>query len=658
MAIAVGLFSRKVYQLWRYLRLGKADGDFGQMRHRLLVMAGAVVGQVCQWKGLSKRDRAGLGHVFMAWGFFTFVLFYFLFIIIGQGFGVSETLEETSFFFYYAWVMDIAAVFVITGALWGLIRRYVIRPPRLEGEQTLEALVILVTVLTHPMTHLFKEATSIALGHPPAGLGASLPPISAALSNLFSNSSTSLVEAANVGFFWAHWSIVLFVLVFIGYSRYLHMIVSPFNVLFQSPPPKGALRPIDLEKAENFGASKITDFTRKQLLDLYSCVACGRCHVNCPAQLSGKRLSPREVILNLKEHLFEIGPQLLRGRAEAENGKELIGGVVTEEEIWDCTTCRACEQVCPVGIEHVAKIVDLRRHLAMEKSQLPPSAQEALQSLGTRGHPWRGTTATRTDWVGNLGIKPMSEAQGVEVLYWVGCTSALEERSTKVAQATARILQATGVKFGILGSEENCCGDPARRLGDEYLFQTLCQQNIELLKGYQVQKILTTCPHCFHSLKYEYPQFGGNFEVVHHTQFIADLMANGRLKPGGLNSQKVAYHDACYLGRYHDIYQEPRQILKAMEGLSITELARSREKSFCCGGGGGHLWMEEPPEQRVNARRVEELVEAKVDLVATACPYCLSMLEDGIKAKGLESLKALDISELVALSLESKEKKQ
>jgi Fe-S oxidoreductase len=287
----------------------------------------------------------------------------------------------------------------------------------------------------------------------------------------------------------------------------------------------------------------------------------------------------------------------------------------------------------------------------MERSQLPEAAQDALKSMENRGHPYRGTTSTRTTWCEDLQIKTLSEDSNVDILYWVGCSAALDDRNIKVARAMAKILKAAGISFGILGDEESCCGDPARRMGNEYLFQTMCQQNIEILKGHNVKKILTTCPHCFNSLKYEYPQFGGNFEVIHHTQFMARLIRDGRLKINGANSLKVAYHDSCYLGRYNDIYEEPRAILKALSGTQV-ELPRRKTNSFCCGGGGGHMWMEEEPTKRVNTRRVEEIIGAKVDCVATACPYCLTMFEDALKAKEVsESIKAADLSELVAEAL-------
>lgn len=649
-ALAIGLFLRRMYQLWRYMLLGQPAGGFGQMAKRGLTTIVRVFGQWCQLKNLTAKNRASLGHAFMAWGFFIYIPFYLIFIIIGGGFGLHETLEHTSFFFYYAWVMDIAAPFIMLGALWAIIRRYVIRPPRLKSEQTFEALVILVTVFIHPLTHLFKEATSIALGYAPVGLGANLPPISEALSNLFANASPGAIQAANAAFFWAHWGFVLFVLVFIAYSRYLHMIASMFNVLLQSPPPKGALRPIDLEKAESFGAAKITDFNRKQLLDLYSCVIYGQCQEVCPATASGKALNPKNLIDDLKEHLVTEGPGLLKGGTPT---KSMIGEVITEEVIWACTTCRACQEACPVAVEHVEKIIDMRRNLVMEQASIPETAEGALRSIEDRGHPWRGTTLSRTDWAEGLELKVLADDSDIDILFWVGCTGALEERSTKISQATAKLLKAAGVNFGILGTEESCCGEPARRLGNEYLFQMQAKKNIEILKNYGVKRIVTACPHGYHTLKNEYPQFGGKFEVIHHTQLIAQLLKEGKLKVKKGLGELVTYHDACYLGRYNDIYQPPRGIVKSIPDIKLVEMERNKENSFCCGGGGGHMWLEEHEGRRVNELRTEQAIETGAQKVVTACPFCLQMFDDGIKTKEAEEkLKAMDIAELLAAQIE------
>ncbi|MBA7634880.1 EtfAB:quinone oxidoreductase [subsurface metagenome] len=531
------------------------------------------------------------------------------------------------------------------------------KPPRLEGEQTIEAMVILGTVLIHPMTHLLKEATSIALAHPPAGLGSSLPPISSALSNLFSNNLVSSVQTANIGFFWTHWSIVLFVLVFIAYSRYLHIVASVFNVFLRSSLPKGALRPLNLETAETFGASKIEDFTWKQLLDLYSCVVCGQCQDSCPAYLSGKPLSPKKVIQDLREHLLERAPLLRKRKAETENpgdsGQAMIGEVIGEDEIWNCTTCYACQEVCPVYVEPITKLIEMRRNLVMEQASIPETGEGALKCLETRGHPWRGTTMSRTDWAEGLEVKTLADGSDVDTLFWVGCTEALETRSARVAAAIARIMKLAGVNFGILGNEEACCGDPARRLGNEYLFQMLVQQNIELLNNYGIKKIITGCPHCYNTLKHEYPQFGGDFEVAHHTEFIAGLIKEGRLQGIKEMNGVVTYHDSCYLGRYNNIYDAPRDILHGLNGVKLVEMERNLEYGFCCGAGGGHLWLEEQKVgERINEMRTEQALATKAEVIATACPYCLQMFEDGIQTKEAgESVRAMDIAELVVKAI-------
>jgi len=650
--LAFGLFARRMYQLGRYMFLGRREESYRQIVRRAWKTAIAVLGQWCQLKNLTSRDRASIGHAFMAWGFFIFVVFYFIFIILGAGFGLSDTLEHTSFFFYYAWVMDIAAIFVILGAAWGIIRRYVIRPPRLEGEQTAEAMIILISVLIHPVTHLFKEATSIALDHPPAGLGAVLPPISSALSNLFTNSAVSTIEVWSTFFFWAHWSVVLFVLVYIGYSRYLHVIASIFNILFQSLPPKGTLQPIDLKSVKTPGAEKINDLTWKQILDLYACVSCGQCQDVCPATNSGKPLNPKSLIQDLKSHLLEVGPELLKGKPEEEEaaanpGVALAGEVITEDEIWACTTCRACDDICPVWVEHVDKIVDLRRNLVMtSKSQI---GRDPLRNIRQRGHPWLGTTLAREDWTEGLDVKILAEDSDVDILFWVGCTEALEDRSVKIAQAMAKVLKQAGVNFGILGEEESCCGDPARRLGNEHQFQLQVQKNIKLFDSYNVKKIVTGCPHCYHTIKNEYPQFGGNFEVVHHTQFIAGLLSENKLSIPRGNGSIITYHDPCYLGRYNNIYKPPRQILESIPDTSLVEMEQKKGRSFCCGGGGGRMWLEERIGQRISEIRIDQVIKNNPQIVATACPFCLQMFEDAVKVKGLEeSLKVMDITELIS----------
>lgn len=657
-AIALGLFAYRIRQLLQYMFLGQKETGFQHMGKWVTTTFAYVFSQLCQLKNFRAKDRAPLGHALMAWGFFVFVVFYFFFFILAQGFGLTG-LEHTGFNYYLAWIMDIMAVLIILGAGWALVRRFIVKPARLKGEQTAEALIILLSVFTHPFAFLFNQATVIALGDPPAGLGHSiLPPVSAWLSHLFTGSAASITNW-HVCFFWADWLTVLFVLVYIPYSRYLHVIASIFNGIFETREPKGALKSIDLEKAESIGIAKIDSLTWKQNLDLYACVSCGNCQELCPAYTTGKPLNPKKVIQDLKKQLLTVGPDLVKAKAQKEppevaSNITVAGNVIKEDEIWACTTCGACDTVCPVWVKHIDKIVDCRRNLVLEQSVIPETAVGALQSIEKRGHPWRGTTMNRTDWANGLNVKTLSENPDVEILYWVGCTEALEERSSKVAQSVAKLMKQAGLNFGILGTEESCCGDPARRLGNEYLFQQQAQANIEILKNYKVKKIVTACPHCYNTIKNEYPQFGGNFEVVHHTELIADLIKAGKIKPAKGSDTVVTYHDSCYLGRYNDIYLQPREILKTVPDLKLVEMEKNKKRGFCCGGGGGRLWLEERTGQRISENRIDQVLETKAQCVATACPYCLQMFNDAIKAKQAEeTIRVKDIAEILAESAES-----
>ena len=653
--ITLGIFAYRLRQLWQYMFLGQKETTSKNRFKELLDTLGYVFSQLCQLKNFRLKDRAPLGHALMVWGFFVSVAFYFFFIILTEGLGLIG-LEETQFYFYSVWVMDSFAVFVFIGAFWGIIRRYVIRPDRLQGEQTTEAMIILLSVLAHPVTYVFEIATKITLGLPPAGLGHTLlPPVSAWLSNLFTVGPAT--EGWYLGFLWAHWLTVVFVLAIIPYTRYLHVIASIFNGILRQQ-PRGVLKPIDLEEAETLGTATIDQLTWKQNLDLYSCVVCGNCQELCPATNSDKKLNPKKLIQDLKDHLLKVGPELVAAKATGEAAPDnpnlpLAENVILLDEIWACTTCGACDVVCPVWVDHIDKIVDLRRNLVMEQASMPETAEGALRSIEDRGHPWRGTTLSRTDWAEGLNIKVLADDSDVDILFWVGCSYALEERSTKVAQAVAKLLQAAGINFGILGTEESCCGEPARRLGNEYLFQMQAEKNIEILKNYGVKRIVTACPHGYNILKNEYPQFGGQFEVSHHTELIAQLLKEGKLKiKKGLN-ELVTYHDACYLGRYNDIYQPPRQIIKAVPGLDLVEMERNRKRGFCCGGGGGHMWLEEQEGNRINEMRTEQALDTGAQTVVTACSFCLQMFDDGIKAKAAEEqLKVMDIAELIAAQIE------
>jgi Fe-S oxidoreductase len=452
-------------------------------------------------------------------------------------------------------------------------------------------------------------------------------------------------------------ALILGFLVYLGYSKHLHIVVSAINVYFANTRQRGTLTPlrIDLEGGGEemyLGAATITDLTWKQSLDLYACTECGRCQSACPAWNTGKPLSPKLLVMNLRDHLFEQGAAILDARAD---GREiepvpLAPDVVDDEVLWACTTCGACMQECPVDIEHVDTIVDLRRNLVMAESRFPTEAGTMLRGVeGPNENPWGQPAASRTDWIGDIPVRVLQPGeQAPEYLFWVGCAGAFDERAKQTTQSVARLLNAAGIEWAVLGPRERCTGDPARRMGHEYLFQMLAEQNAATFAEAGVQKIVATCAHCFNTLANEYPDYGATLEVVHHTELLSHLIAEKRLltTPGG--SGTVTYHDACYLGRHNGNYDAPRDVLGAT-GLSATEMERARERSFCCGAGGARMWMEEGGETRINDTRFAEAAGTGADTVAVACPYCFVMLDDAAKAAGSD-MRVADVATLLAES--------
>ena len=418
-----------------------------------------------------------------------------------------------------------------------------------------------------------------------------------------------------------------------------------------------------MEEAETFGVHKIEEFSWKDLLDLDACTRCGRCQDNCPAWLTEKPLSPKEVIQDMKNHLLQKAPVISsKPGVEKKPGETipaeenpsfpaLIGEVISEDAIWSCTTCGACEEACPVFIEPFPKLIEYRRYLALMESKFPNEVQLAFKNMENNSNPWGIGSSTRADWAKDLGLKILSEDSDVEYLYYVGCSASFDDLNKKVATALVEIFNKAGLSFGILGVEEGCCGDSARRLGNEYLYSIMAESNIETFKKYGVKKIITSCPHGYHTIKNEYPQFGGNFEVYHHTEILLKLIKEGKIKFTKEVNKVIAYHDSCYLGRHNDIYDAPREILKAIPGVKLIELKKNRENSFCCGAGGGRMWMEENLGIRINHARVDEIVQANPNIVATACPFCLTMIVDGIKEKELD--KKFSAEDLVLLVKEA-----
>jgi Fe-S oxidoreductase len=426
------------------------------------------------------------------------------------------------------------------------------------------------------------------------------------------------------------------------------------NVFLSSLEPRGKLSKLDLEDedAEKFGTEDIQDLTWKQLLDGYTCTDCGRCTSVCPANNTGKVLSPRKIMMDIRARTMEFAPVLVEGSQEKHEElveRRLLEKRVSGEELWACTTCRACMEECPVMIEHVPAIIDMRRYLVLMESQFPSELTTTFKNLENNGSPWAFSQDSRADWAEGLDVRILSKLdKPVDVLYWVGCAGSYDARYQKVSRAMVKILQSAGVDFAILGTEEKCNGDPARRSGNEYLAQMLMMENVETLGKYEFKRILTSCPHCFNTLKNEYPDFEGNYEVVHHAEFIRELIQSGELKISKTNRNKIAFHDSCYLGRYNDIYDAPREIL-SRTGSSVLEMERTRDRGFCCGAGGGRMFMEETVGKRVNVERTEEALRTHPDTIATACPFCMTMLTDGAKALDEdEKVRISDVAEVVS----------
>jgi Fe-S oxidoreductase len=639
-----GLGFLRHYRLWR---LGKPGLPTEKPWVRLKTMLAVVFAH----KRILGEFYPGLMHLLIFGGS--------LLLVAGKAvrlfsFAVELSIPPQRVFLYSSWLSEIGGMVLAVGLGLAAYRRYVAKPSRLDLKPD-DGLILLwgfLVLLTGYGIKAYRISAS-EVGGPPDW--AAWAPVSFLFSQLF---WTFPDAAKNELLVWHRVLIhALPAFLFLGYfllsrSRLQHIWLSALNVFFRPLGPKGALPLIPFETAQAFGVGKIEDFSQKQLLDLDACTRCGRCQDHCPAHLSGKVLSPKKVIQNLKAYLWEWHPPLFAGlkvppQPPNPSSRIILGDVVSREELWDCTTCGACEEHCPVFIEQVGKNIGIRRNQVLTGQKLLDTVQGTLRNMEIRGHPWRGTEFTREGWTKGLEIKVLSQDSPAELLYWVGCTGALVERNIQVTKVLTKVLKTAGVDFGILGATEGCCGDPARRMGHELQFQLMAQQNIEILKTCGVKKIITQCPHCYESLKNEYPPLGGHFEVWHHTEFINRLLHEKKIVPSKPIDQVVTYHDPCYLGRYNGVYDPPRKILKSIPGIKAAEMDHSRGGSFCCGGGGGHAWMEEPVGRRINQMRLEQAAHTGAEVVGLACPFCLQMFEDAIR--GMESsLKAKDIVELVA----------
>lgn len=625
------------YRLVKLIWIGQPDKDIPPIGRQLREI---VFQAVLQRRLLTQRLAGGM-HAAISWGFG--ILFAATCMVAIQEYFGVPTLSGYFYLYFMSLVVDLFGLAAVIGVVAALVRRYVAGTQRLWKPRDAEGYSLFLWLLLAVLISGFVvEGLRIAATRDPWGLWSPGGWVTAlGLTGLTHAQQTVLHRVT----WWGHAVLAFAFIALVPYTLTRHILAAAANVALRRPQPSGVIQPVVLEESEHFGISTIQGFPRKDLLDLVACTECGRCQDACPAWVTGKPLTPKGLIIDLRDHL------LARARGNG-NGKSMVGGVIGEDVIWSCTTCGACHQECPVFIEPMPKIINMRRFLVLEEARFPETMQAAMRGMENRGHPYQGAVPSRTDWAKGSDVPLMAEKGTAEYLYWVGCAAAFDERAQKVARALVKVLKAAGVDFAILGDEERCTGDPARRIGHEFLFQMQARVNMETLDGYGVKKIITACPHCFNTLGNEYGQFGGHYEVIHHTVFIRDLLRQGRLRPRTAIRETVAYHDACYLGRHNGIFDAPREILGILPGIQSREMERRQEKGFCCGAGGGMMWFEERIGKRVNIERTEEALRVKPNVVGTACPFCLSMFEDGIRAKdATEQLKVMDLAELVARAL-------
>ncbi|OGX61568.1 MAG: hypothetical protein A2189_05785, partial [Paenibacillus sp. RIFOXYA1_FULL_44_5] len=657
-------------------------------------LSGWVV-QVLGQKKLLKDKKSGIMHVIFFYGFI--MLQFGALDLIAKGlFGVHIPFPAYSAFGFMQ-ELTVALVLFFTG--YATYRRYIEKLKRLKKDWKSSIILFLLFFL---MVFVLFSLTFERVWQGEAV--SAYAPLSSLLSLLFMGMKPAAAKVLFYLFWWLHLLDLLVFLVYVPQSKHFHLLMAPINVILRRTNSPGQLKSLNLddEDAESFGVSKIEDFTQKQMIDFYACVECGRCTNVCPAASTGKWLSPMHMIVKMRDHLTEKGRALtskspwmpafafdqndvhqfnrdqtaapsiaveeitdieptIRSQKKSWNKTNLnvlemnlIGDVMTEDEIWACTTCRNCEDQCPVDNEHVDKIIDLRRHLVLMEGNIPSGGQRAMQNIERQGNPWGISRSDRAKWtehIGEASVPTVKQNPNFEILYVVGSMGSYDTRSQKVSEALVKLMHEAGVNFAILGNEEKNSGDTARRMGNEFLFQQLCKENIEIYQKYNVKKIVTACPHTYNTLKNEYPEFGLEAEVIHHTELLATLIQQGKLIPQFEVKERITYHDSCYLGRYNEVYEVPRNVLRAIPGVEVVEMERNRENGMCCGAGGGMMWMEETGK-RINLARTEQALLVEPTVIASACPYCLTMLEDGTKLMEVdEKVKTRDIAEILADSV-------
>lgn len=663
--VALSIAAHRLDWLRRLILSGApAPGRTKGVASRLWAQLSEVIGQ----RKLLKRTVPGLAHALTFWGFI--VLLFTILEAYGDLFDVNFAVPLIGHDSWLGFLEDLFAVLILCALLVFAIIRLVESPARRQrrsrfyGSHTGAAWLVLGMIALVMVTLLVYRGAQVNTGHFPYGDGAFA---SHAIGSSLSGLGYSANSAIETTFIILNVVVIMAFAVIVVYSKHLHIAFAPLNVAFSRRPralgPLGStpdMDPENLTEDSVFGAGVIENLSWKQLLDLGTCTECGRCQDQCPAWITGKPLSPKMVILDLRDELFASAPRLLGGNGERPpEPRRLVPDVIEDDVLWSCTTCGACVEQCPVDIEHIDTIVDMRRYEVLMESRFPTEAGTMLRNIENQGDPWGLGASKRLDWAAGLDVRVVDGAipDDVEYLYWVGCAGALDERARKTTRALVGLLQQAGVSFAVLGPGESCTGDPARRMGNEYLYQTQAAQNIETLKGAGVRKVIASCPHCFNTIGREYPALGGDFEVVHHSQLLEELVRSGRLKPSRRVDSKVTYHDPCYLGRHNRVYDEPRGVIDSVPGVETVEMHRHRDRGFCCGAGGARMWMEERIGKRVNVERTDEALGTGADVVGTACPYCLIMLDDAVRerqAGGQISgdVRVLDIAQILSQSVD------
>jgi Fe-S oxidoreductase len=677
LAVGLGIFFRQIHGRFNLLRAATGAFKLDRIPERVNAVLVYALGQKKFVRPEAARQGeavAGWMHFFIFWGFT--LLGVQVIHMFGRMFFPGFTLPFMSVDSIiplggpYLLIKDIFQALVLISIGTALTRWLITQPRRLygfapaeneiRGHSHWEAYLILCCIALIMIGGYLFDGGMLAVHRedPLAKAEMGWQPISTRVGFLLlmgvgSGGAEAVAWAAQ----WMHNLAVLVMLNFLPQAKHFHVITSLPNVFFRKLDPAGQLSKQDLENATTFGTSHIDQFSWKQVLDMFSCTECGRCSSNCPATATGKPLAPRQLLLNLRDYLYTHQDEVIQkrvgvstngdGAEPAEVGGNIVGPVIEDEVLWSCNTCRACEEACPVMIEYVDKIVDMRRHLVQEEARFPAELTRVFKGMETQSNPWGIGAEKRFDWAAGLDIPTVADKPDAEYLYYVGCAGAFDDRNKKTTQAFARLLKKAGVDFACLATEETCNGDSARRLGNEYLYQAMAQAAVEQMNGYKVRKVLTNCPHCFNTIKNEFTQFGGNFEVIHAAEFLQRLIAQGRLEVPAEFEKRVTYHDSCYYGRFNEVYDEPRDVL-TKTGAKLEEMTRHKHFGMCCGAGGGRMWIEEDPDKRVNLLRTDQALETNPEVIAVSCPFCMTMLSDGIKAKDLEErVQTLDVVEIV-----------